>query len=573
MIRSFMCISFLLFTFLYHPYTTLASENSVAKALVVYSSNNSSIDEHQRKLDLLIGHFTSDTEFVSTNEFEPKHLEGVTHVFYQGIQKDNLDNLSKALSSFEGTIVAFGNNFEQLESTYSFVHSPHRENYNELILANKPESVIETSIQEVLSVKITSESRVLAWAKGGHQTHPMIIKNGQSYYIATGIINSQLKILLAEVFHDVFAQPHTNEKQGYIRLEDVHPLVDPVKLKQVARELKDRGIPYMVAVIPVYTKEKSGKQVHMSDYPEVLEVLKYMQKNGGSIVLHGYTHQYRSTETGEGFEFWDVENNTPIYKPANESGAIKSRKDFHNNQAYREYLDGLKDFETSYISNKITKGIHELHGFGLHPLAFEAPHYTMSQNGYQTLSNYFSMYVGQLQLSDDNWEVMEGSPYITRPSFLGGMTLLPETLGYIAPDDESAVSKIMKDAEQYLTVRDGMVSVFYHPYLGIERFTELLDQLETLPDIQWIDLKKQGTKVETSDITIEANNGTIHVDKNQLSAIISSKMSFNYFVRTTVDKVTWGMVGVGSLAVLFFSSYTVLSYRRLLKDEGDEKIG
>ena len=61
MVRSLICISFL-HSLLSHPYTAIAQENSEAKALVVYSSNESSIDENQRKLDLLIGHFTSDTQ-------------------------------------------------------------------------------------------------------------------------------------------------------------------------------------------------------------------------------------------------------------------------------------------------------------------------------------------------------------------------------------------------------------------------------------------------------------------------------------------------------------------------------
>ncbi|WP_130860209.1 DUF2334 domain-containing protein [Gracilibacillus phocaeensis] len=61
-------------------------------------------------------------------------------------------------------------------------------------------------------------------------------------------------------------------------------------------------MPYLVAVIPVYTNEE-GQTKHLLDSPKLAKTLKYMQDNGASMVLHGYEHQYLSSETGEGFEF------------------------------------------------------------------------------------------------------------------------------------------------------------------------------------------------------------------------------------------------------------------------------
>ena len=84
----------------------------------------------------------------------------------------------------------------------------------------------------------------------------------------------------------------------------------------------------MVAVIPIYTDPESGETHTFADSPELLKTLKEMQRDGGSIVLHGYTHQFRSSETGEGFEFWDVENNTPIYSPADEPFILQKEENF-----------------------------------------------------------------------------------------------------------------------------------------------------------------------------------------------------------------------------------------------------
>ena len=92
----------------------------------------------------------------------------------------------------------------------------------------------------------------------------------------------------------------------------------------------------------------------------------------------------------------------------------------------------------------MTKGIQELANYGIYPLAFEAPHYTMSQHGYKVIAEHFSTYVGQLQLSDQDWEIMTTAPYITSPTFLDGMPLLPETLGYVHLKIRYAIDKMIK---------------------------------------------------------------------------------------------------------------------------------
>ena len=40
--------------------------------------------------------------------------------------------------------------------------------------------------------------------------------------------------------------------QAIIRIEDVTPLNDPAKLREVADILSERGIPFMVGVVPNY---------------------------------------------------------------------------------------------------------------------------------------------------------------------------------------------------------------------------------------------------------------------------------------------------------------------------------
>lgn len=62
----------------------------------------------------------------------------------------------------------------------------------------------------------------------------------------------------------------------------------------------------MMTVIPVYKDPDTGKTVHLKDKPELVDLLRSMQDDGAAIIMHGYTHQFYDSETGEGFEFWDV---------------------------------------------------------------------------------------------------------------------------------------------------------------------------------------------------------------------------------------------------------------------------
>src|SRR5690625_3402171 len=279
----------------------------------------------------------------------------------------------------------------------------------------------------------------------------------------------------------------------------------------------------MVAVIPIYTNESTGERTTFADSPELIKVLKQIQRDGGSIVLHGFTHQFRSSETGEGFEFWDVENNTPIYAPEDADFTLKTEQDFSSQAKYEEYIDELKAYEKEYTVTKINKGIDELAKYGLYPLAFEAPHYTMSQHGYEIVSDYFSTYVGQLQLSDVDWEIMDSTPYITSPTFLHGMQLLPETMSYVRPTDPNSIEKMIARAHTYQLTDDGVLGAFYHPYLGVDRFIDLIEEMEKLPALSWIDLKERDLWVKTDNTHIFTENGDVIAQVDRGKLMFSSK--------------------------------------------------
>lgn len=563
-------IGIILFTILQNASVTAAKEVKEPKVLVIYTTKDGELNEEQRYLDLLIGHFTSDIRFISSDDVGKNDLTSTTHIFYFGQNSKFLPvNFEELMEEYKGTIIAIGYNSEQLGSRFTFLKPLHEITINQLSTKSTDKTLdipklyaIEIEVSEGTEVLINGRMR------GDGKSYPIMVEKKGSYYYGLDTIDSSQAMLFAEALHDVFKIEHEKIHPGYIRLEDVHPLMDPKPLKEIADMLKEKHIPYMVAVIPIYTNPITGKKTTFADSPKLLKVLKQIQKDGGSIVLHGYTHQYRASETGEGFEFWDVENNSPIYFPEHEKLTLKEVKDFPAEEEYENYISELKAHEREYTEAKINKGIDELAKYGLYPLAFEAPHYTMSQYGYEILSDYFSTYVGQVQLSDRDWRIMGDSPYITSSSFLHGMNLLSETMGYIEPADEYTVQKMMDNTGRIKIVRDGILSAFYHPYLGSEKFKELLNELEQLPNVSWIDLKKTDVWVNGKNVSIYTEDGEIIADVKRYKIAYSSLDAFLYYLSQVVHLVAWVLVGVGSTAVCMFIIFTFRIIKKNKQIEG-----
>ncbi|GAE94572.1 hypothetical protein JCM21714_3742 [Gracilibacillus boraciitolerans JCM 21714] len=557
------------------------------KVLVVYSSEDQQVDHHQRILDSLIGHFTSDIKFKAVSEVTEQDLQEITHLFYYGQVKDRISQtFRQLLNNYDGVMVALGHNSKQLGDRFNFVTVGEDAGFIKMRLSdNREQKMTVESSRVVFTTEVNQKTKILAEGVNGmDQEFPLFMQHNKTYYYASDNLDPPSTIIFGEVLHEVFEVKHDEKHPAYIRLEDIHPLVDPNALMKIAKELKRREMPYMIAVIPVYKNPETGKLHHFSDYPKLLEVLQYMQENGGSIVMHGYTHQYRDDETGEGFEFWDVNNNRPVYQEADQPAIIKTEEDFANKQVYQEFQQEQIAFESKYVEDRIKKGIQELVNNGLYPLAFEAPHYTMSQNGYRVVSEHFSTYVGQVQISDHNWKSMTTVPYISSPTFFHGMQLLPETLGFLANDTknnrnktdaeialenkqekEMALENIKENAKHHQLLRDGTLAAFFHPYLlnekgfGLESFKELMNDLEKIEGIEWIDLKKIKNKSQTEHIIIASGNGQITTEINYLQLYLSNPQLFADKLLGLLHKSLWALASAGLTAVSVFSFYIAKS--------------
>ncbi|MBE7123097.1 DUF2334 domain-containing protein [Bacillus cereus] len=513
------------------PIHTSAQTSSKPKVLILYSTEDNKITNNVQILNTQLGHFTNDITVKSLKKVnETTNSSSYTHIVYIGEKKEDLSTEAKQfLENFSGPVLVLGQNVEQLSNRFSFITS--KETDVRIHTIEYPTHQLKNELhEERLMKKVETKGTTLANALSSSGTHPLIVQQGTSYYVATPNLFDWMSHYVGEMLFSYFEQkPMTNKTSAYLRLEDVHPAVDVTQLQEIAELLKEKKLPYMITVIPVYKDPNTGKTVHLKDNPELVNVLRFMQDNGGSIVMHGYTHQFYDSETGEGFEFWDVKTDQPIRQPNHEKP--KTKDDFHSTEDYNKYVENGKAFEEKYIKEHIEKGITELVEAKLYPIAFEAPHYTMSQKGYEILSHYFSTYVGQLQLNDTTWKSMHSPAYTSTPSFLHGMKLMPETVGFIEEGKPQDIAKMKERALSITKLSDGIIGAFYHPYLGVTPLKEVLKELESIPNIEWIDLQKETNEVKMKDIHITTNKDGIHVEQpTSANDIINYIKQYGFFL-------------------------------------------
>ncbi|GAB6280796.1 MAG: hypothetical protein STSR0007_09000 [Thermovirga sp.] len=259
--------------------------------------------------------------------------------------------------------------------------------------------------------------------------------------------------IMADALHDILEISHATERLAMLRLEDINPSYSGERLKRLKDcidFLYSEGVPFAMAVFPVFINSKGApRALLLTDNPPLLEVLRNAEKKGGTVIMHGTSHQYHQV-SGEGSEFWDVETDGPI---------PDEKKYFHERMLY-----GLWLFREA----------------GLHPKLFEAPHYNMPLSLQRELTQYFGTIAGSLMITDESYTISQDFPYMIHRSW-AGLRVLPEQLGYIASDAEDiSVIAIMEKLDTMTSiVRDPFACFFYHPYVaGALYLRELIPQIK-----------------------------------------------------------------------------------------------
>lgn len=535
------------------------------RVLIIYSGESNAA---LARLDMIAGQFADHVRRVAAADVHAADVAGSTHLVYLGGQTETLPpHLAGLLADGRMPLLAIGANVEQLGPRFAFVRPRGSAVIDTVAL---PGGEIEMDTPILIRTIDLAAGVTVAEAHADDAAHPLYVRLGNTHYLATGVSGVGAEHALTAGLMTLFGDNPGSVHPAHIRLEDIHPAADPALVRAAGTYLADRGIPFALVVIPVYVDPHSGRHIQLADRPELVRVLRYLQRRGGTVIQHGYTHQYHADETGEGFEFWDVENDHPIYAPAEADFTLRRRADFPSDAAYAAYWDELRAFERAYTLERILQGREALVALGLTPVAFEPPHYTMSQAGYDVLAGEYDLILGQLQLGDDTWLEMGSTPYMSRPSFLSGMMLLPETLSYFDPTEPDPLLVPRQLIAEMRTIPGATLGVFYHPYLGLEPLKELVAEIEAVPNVVWTDV---------ADIAAAVRAGAVP-DGVAMSAPaqmwLNARLLWGQWMMTRpfdtlTERILWSLSIVTMASALLFTRHAVFNHVRLRRRLFEER--
>ncbi|HBF4559725.1 DUF2334 domain-containing protein [Clostridioides difficile] len=501
--------------------------SSTDKVLIIYDSKKETAYNRDilNIMKTLLGRFSSDIELLKLSNYDGEiNKNYYSHIFILGINENsynndkNTKNLISSLNSYKGTICWLGYGIENLleHKKYNLDYVGKTNNIVSVNYRGKSYNLDEHYVFNIVESKDTS-NKVIGSINDTLNKYPYIINDKNLFYVSKLDLDGVLFYIFCDLLNDIFNIKTFDKGRIFVRIEDVHAFREPKNLVEIADYLSSKNIPFTIALIPAYVNPKNHKVITLSESPEIVKAIKYMQDKGGTVILHGYTHQYKKEEvSGEGYEFWDGKKDEP-----------------------------LKENMKIFVKDRVLNGLRVCIENGIYPLAFEAPHYAMESEGYKELKKYFSTYMGQHQNNDKKFST-NTYPYIIRDTEEFNI-FIPENLGYIDPEDKFTFQNIKENLDKLSIVRGFSGGFFFHSYLNIEYLKNTIEYLEK-QNIEFMNLRDFNNWVKVDEIQIRNNGDEIIVNYDKdLDEITKSDTRFK-----SISNISKILIFIVSISVLIF---------------------
>ncbi|HBF9370885.1 TPA: polysaccharide deacetylase family protein [Clostridioides difficile] len=501
--------------------------SSTDKVLIIYDSKKETAYNRDilNIMKTLLGRFSSDIELLKLSNYDGEiNKNYYSHIFILGINENsynndkNTKNLISSLNSYKGTICWLGYGIENLleHKKYNLDYVGKTNNIVSVNYRGKSYNLDEHYVFNIVESKDTS-NKVIGSINDTLNKYPYIINDKNLFYVSKLDLDGVLFYIFCDSLNDIFNIKTFDKGRIFVRIEDVHAFREPKNLVEIADYLSSKNIPFTIALIPAYVNPKNHKVITLSESPEIAKAIKYMQDKGGTVILHGYTHQYKKEEvSGEGYEFWDGKKDEP-----------------------------LKENMKIFVKDRVLNGLRVCIENGIYPLAFEAPHYAMESEGYKELKKYFSTYMGQHQNNDKKFST-NTYPYIIRDTEEFNI-FIPENLGYIDPEDKFTFQNIKENLDKLSIVRGFSGGFFFHSYLNIEYLKNTIEYLEK-QNIEFMNLRDFNNWVKVDEIQIRNNGDEIIVNYDKdLDEITKSDTRFK-----SISNISKILIFIVSISVLIF---------------------
>jgi uncharacterized protein YdaL len=285
-------------------------------------------------------------------------------------------------------------------------------------------------------------------------------------------------LAFCDLLFDALAPATAERHRALVRIEDVSPLEDPAELRAIVDYLYANSVPFSIAVIPLYLDPMGvynngvPQKVALHERPQMVSALRYAVSRKGTLLMHGYSHQFGNTYnpysavSADDFEFF------------------ASHIDAQNQVIYDGPVAGDS---SAWALSRIDAGLKEMAASGLAaPTVFEYPHYAGSPTDSKAIRGRFTTayhrglyFGGALGHTPEDLKHSIGQffPYSVTDTF--GFKLKPENLGNYEPvaynnHPPRLPADLIKTAQNNLVIRDGVASFFFHPYYDLAELKKIV---------------------------------------------------------------------------------------------------
>ncbi|WP_347176945.1 polysaccharide deacetylase family protein [Parafrankia sp. EAN1pec] len=335
----------------------------------------------------------------------------------------------------------------------------------------------------------TTRATVLAEAVRGDGTRfPWALRSGNLTYIGeipfAYADMTDRYLAVADMLFDVLAPQTAARHRGLVRIEDVGPDADPAELHAIADYLSSAQVPFSVAVYPRYVDANGTynngvpQDYTLASKPAVVSALKYMTQRGGTLIMHGWTHQFSnvanpySGASADDFEFFRAHVDA---------------------QDYVVYDGPVPGDSQAWATDRMNGSAAAFTAAGLPvPTTFEFPHYAASAPDYAAARAKFprrydrGLYFRNQLAGGAVDHTKYGGQFFPYPvTDVHGSFVIPENIGNIEPEPFNnhlarLPAELIDAARRNLVVRDGFASMFYHPYLGVDYLRQTVEGVRAL---------------------------------------------------------------------------------------------
>jgi uncharacterized protein YdaL len=449
----------------------------------------------------LLGHFGIASYMEPVSLYEKGDLKKFQIAFFAGCQKDYTvpADLLADILDYKDKFFWIGNHIDQLlkkdeKKELGIEYISHTDDVR--TINYKGTELSKDAHPPVLEVKTESKVKVHAWAQKGTGKIPYIMTSGNFWFIAdipfSYVQGVDRYIAFCDVLHDFLGEAHTNQHRTYVRVEDVSPTTDPEHIKEIADILSELNVPFMIALVPIYMDPTTDQEIPLSSRPRLVRALKYAISKGGSIVLHGATHQRKGTSLIDA-EFWDEEAGRPV-----------------------------KDDSPRFVEKKLKLAMEECFKCTIYPLLWETPQYLASAVDYRVIARHFSTTTDR-RIFFDRIDLTQSFPYLIEKDVYGQRLIIPEYLGFVpymekegkqdVAAEKEAAGKIVDMARKMLCLRDNVAGFCFHPFLEPSILKELVKNLKEAGYV-FVDARDFNNTVVQGDHACVSGKGDIKLNLN-----------------------------------------------------------